>query len=82
MFRCKTCGCHGFKLVVQPDFNGNIEIYTNGHEDVMIRVGKQEFVADLAFINRFAACEECGQTRQWEYFYPMAEETAQRRSHG
>lgn len=82
MFRCKACGGNTFKMVVQPHFQGSLEIYSSAADDVMIRVGTQEFVADLAFINRFAACQDCGQTHQWEYFYPHAEEAATQRAQG
>lgn len=70
MFQCKTCQSTEFKLVVQPQFDGNIDIHTNEHDEVLIKAGSQEFIADLLFMNQFAVCKRCNGIKQWEYFFP------------
>jgi hypothetical protein len=70
MFKCKVCGATEFNFALNPDHKGPAPIVSqNEHDDVLIRVGEREFIADLAFMNQFAVCI-CGEIRTWEYFYP------------
>ena len=36
MFKCKACGAITFKLVIDPNFDGRVDVTTNAHDDVMI----------------------------------------------
>ncbi len=60
--------------MTQPGFSGHIEVETDHHQDVVIRVNGQEFLADLMFMNQFALCETCDSVGDWQYFYPKTEE--------
>lgn len=70
MFRCKECHATEFNLVINPDFKGEVEISTNEHQEVIVRAGGQEFIADLMFMNQFGVCSECGSIKNWEYYFP------------
>ncbi len=69
MFQCQACKSQEFTLMMQPDKKADVSIAINEHQDVEITVNGQRFVADLAFMNQFAACAECSATKQWDYFY-------------
>jgi hypothetical protein len=69
MFQCQACGCQEFKLMMQPGTEADVSIAINEHQDVEITVNGKRFVADLAFMNQFAACTGCSATKQWDYFY-------------
>lgn len=70
MFKCKECSSTEFQLVVQPEYEGLVEISENEHREVVVRAGSQEFIADLMFMNQFAVCRNCGSIKSWEYFFP------------
>ncbi len=73
MFKCKECGATDFHLMVRPEFDGQVELWTNEHEEVVVKVaGRGEFIADLMFMNDFAVCKGCGGIKQWEYFFPRS----------
>lgn len=69
MFKCKECGSTEFKLVVQPGFNGQVEVSQNEFNEVVVTANQQEFIADLMFINQFAVCRQCEAIKCWEYFF-------------
>ncbi len=69
MFQCQACGSQEFQLMMQPGMDAEVAITINEHQDVEITVNSQRFVADLAFMNQFAACADCSTTKQWDYFY-------------
>jgi hypothetical protein len=75
VFKCKSCGSTEFNLALSPNFQGNVEIAQNEHEEVVITAGAHEFVADLMFMNQFAVCT-CGEIRQWDYFFKKANRQA------
>lgn len=54
--------------MLQPGYRGTVEISTNEHDEVVVRVNERTFIADLMFMNRFAVCV-CGDIQQWEYFF-------------
>ena len=70
MFKCRECNSTEFQLVVSPNFGGQVEITTNEHKEVVIKVNNQEFIADLMFMNQFGVCQGCGGIKNWEYFFP------------
>ncbi len=70
MFRCKKCAATEFKLMLQPAFEGKVDIAHNENQEVVIRVEGKEFLADLMFMNQFAICKECDAINQWEYYFP------------
>ena len=72
MFQCQACGSLEFNLMVQPSFQHSIVVETTADDDVLIKAGQQQFIADLAFINKFGACAQCKATKQWQYYYPKA----------
>ncbi len=72
MFRCKDCESTEFHLVLNPAFEGSVEVTTNPHDEVLVRANGQEFIADLMFMNQFAVCSNCGAIKQWAYFFPKA----------
>ena len=78
MFKCKACDTTEFHLVLNPSFKGEVEVTTNEHDEVLVRAGsgesKQEFIADLMFMNQFAVCTNCGAIKQWAYYFPKAKE--------
>lgn len=55
--------------MMQPNAAAEVRVETNTAQDVEIHVNGKRFVADLGFMNRFAACAECDATKQWNYFY-------------
>lgn len=70
MFECQTCGSRCFHLMVQPELREQIQLFTNAHQELLIQVGKQPpFTADLAFMNRFATCQDCGSVGEWDYHF-------------
>jgi hypothetical protein len=69
MFKCKDCESTEFQLVVQPEYEGLVEINCNEHNEVVVRANNQEFIADLMFMNQFAVCRNCGAIRSWDYFF-------------
>ena len=74
MFKCRECESTEFHLVLNPSFKGQVEVTTNDHDEVLVRAGagesRQEFIADLMFMNQFAVCSGCGAIKQWMYFFP------------
>ncbi len=70
MFKCKTCDSTEFQLVVQPQYQGSVQVGCNEFNEVVVTVNNQEFVADLMFMNQFAVCQNCGAIKCWEYFFP------------
>lgn len=69
MFKCRACGAHEFQLMLNPSYQGSVEITANEHDEVVIQANNREFIADLMFMNRFAMCH-CGAIQQWEYYFP------------
>jgi len=69
MFKCKECGSTEFKLVVQPGFNGQVDVSHNEFNEVVVTAQGQEFIADLMFMNQFAVCRQCEAIKSWEYFF-------------
>lgn len=59
--------------MVNPKYQGAIDITVNEYGDVEITVNGKTFTADLMFMNQFALCKGCGEKRQWEYSYPPLE---------
>ncbi len=74
MFKCQECGSTQFKLMLQPSFQGAVDIYTNDNKDVIVKVNDKEFVADLMFMNQFAVCSGCEAIKSWQYHYPKEQE--------
>jgi hypothetical protein len=72
MFKCKECHSTEFQLVVHPDYEGTVEISCNEFNEVLVKAGSREFIADLMFMNQFAVCKHCGAIKAWEYFFPEA----------
>ncbi len=70
MFKCQACGSTEFKLMVQPSFQGEIEISTNANDEVVIEANQKSFIADLLFMNQFALCKACEAIRSWVYYFP------------
>jgi hypothetical protein len=69
MFKCKECNSTEFQLVVQPDYQGTLEVSCNEFNEVVVKTHNQEFIADLMFMNQFAVCSSCGSIKNWEYFF-------------
>lgn len=76
MFKCRECGSTEFNLVINPDYDGMVEVKVNEHEEVVVLAGSQEFIADLMFMNQFAVCNDCGGIKKWQYFFPNRLTTA------
>ncbi len=76
MFKCNACGSTEFKLMLQPSFQGKVDIYNNENSDVVVKVNDKEFVADLMFMNQFAVCADCEAIKSWSYFFPKENEPA------
>lgn len=72
MFKCRECGCTEFKLMLQPSFQGKVDMYHHDNGDVVVEVNGKAFIADLMFMNQFALCQGCEAIKAWEYFYPKA----------
>lgn len=70
MFKCRECNSTEFKLMLQPSFQGKVDIDTNENNEVVVKVNGKEFVADLMFMNQFAICRECEAIKSWEYYFP------------
>ncbi|MFN8615139.1 MAG: hypothetical protein U0003_04425 [Vampirovibrionales bacterium] len=70
MFVCQHCNHHGFELVLHPSVRDKVTLAANEHGDIVITVGTQHMVADLAFMNQFATCSHCGARKQWAYASP------------
>jgi hypothetical protein len=70
MFKCRECESTEFKLMLQPSFQGSVDISNNENNEVIIRVNEKEFVADLMFMNQFAVCAACESIRCWDYYFP------------
>lgn len=77
MFKCRSCQGTEFRLLLQPDFKGSVEVDQNAHGDVLIRVNGTEFVADLMFMNQFAVCAGCDTIGAWLYYYPQSDSTTE-----
>lgn len=60
--------------MLQPSFQGKVDITTNANNEVMIRVNDKEFLADLMFMNQFAVCASCDAIKSWEYHFPSEED--------
>jgi hypothetical protein len=56
--------------MLQPGFEGQVELDLNTEDEVLVRVNQQEFIADLLFMNQFAVCEDCDSTNSWAYYFP------------
>jgi hypothetical protein len=56
--------------MLQPSFQGKVNISTNENHEVVVQVNGKEFVADLMFMNQFAICRDCEAIKSWEYFFP------------
>lgn len=56
--------------MTQPGMDADVSIRVNEANDVEIHVNGQRFVADLAFMNRFATCANCHAKHCWDYHYP------------
>jgi hypothetical protein len=69
MFKCKKCQATEFQLVVQKNVQGEVDVDANEFNEVVVKVGSQEFVADLMFMNQFAVCKGCGGIKSWDYFF-------------
>jgi hypothetical protein len=68
VFKCKQCGETEIQLLLRSPVAVRVNI--NDVEEVEITAeGREPFVADLAFANRFARCPN-GHTRQWAYYFP------------
>jgi len=67
MFRCKNCGSTEFKLLLQPSFEGNVDVSVNAKNEVVITVNERSFVADLMFMNQFSICKSCDAIGLWAY---------------
>lgn len=67
MFVCQQCHHHDFELMVQPTATTAVTIRITDVGDVEIQAGSTRFIADLRFMNQFAACAGCGATKQWAY---------------
>lgn len=77
MFKCRQCGSTQFKLMLQPSFEGQVDISTNENHEVVVQVNGKEFIADLLFMNQFAICRECEAIKSWEYHFPKNSAAAQ-----
>lgn len=55
--------------MVQKNFQGSVDVSTNEFNEVLVKAGGQEFIADLMFMNQFAVCKGCDAIKQWEYFF-------------
>ncbi|WP_373531610.1 hypothetical protein [Vampirovibrio sp.] len=69
MFKCKKCQATEFQLVVQKNVQGEVQVATNEFNEVIVKVGDQEFIADLMFMNQFAVCKGCDGIKHWDYFF-------------
>lgn len=70
MFRCSHCGSPEFRLMLNPEFEGAVDIGVNEHQEVIIRSDEDEFIADLGFMNEFASCGDCEAVGDFEYYFP------------
>ncbi|HEY9744671.1 MAG TPA: hypothetical protein V6C99_00480 [Oculatellaceae cyanobacterium] len=73
MFQCKNCRSNEFQLMLQPNYQGTVEVGCNEFDEVVITVNQQTFIADLMFMNQFAVCQDCGAIKSWDYFFPEPE---------
>lgn len=73
MFQCKNCRATEFQLMVQPGYQGTVEVSYNEFDEVVLQVNGKSFVADLMFMNQFAVCKECDAIKSWEYYFPKGE---------
>lgn len=65
MFHCNQCGAAQIELQLQPGL-GHATITPNTFGDWVVSVPNYpDFVADLAFLNRFATCLNCKASQCW-----------------
>lgn len=82
MFQCGECDYSEFDLMVRTDQSTPVSVSTNQHDEIVIRVGQRPpFVADIAFMNRFASCRHCGTTGMWRYWFPSRDSVRSSASH-
>ena len=68
-FKCTKCGEEKFNLKLASPSSKALEWHYNEHQDLILGIEGQSFVADLGFMNRFASCKNCNATRSWAYSY-------------
>ncbi|MFN7311093.1 MAG: hypothetical protein ACK5T0_06955 [Vampirovibrionales bacterium] len=73
-FKCTKCGNDQFSLKLASPSSKVLEWHYNEHQDLVLSVEGQSFVADLGFMNRFASCKNCKATRSWAYSYEAPSE--------
>lgn len=62
--------------MLQPSFQGSVDIYNNDNHEVVVSVNGKEFIADLMFMNQFSVCADCDAIKAWEYHFPKSAEDA------
>ncbi|MCE2929974.1 MAG: hypothetical protein LW809_01120 [Vampirovibrionales bacterium] len=73
-FKCTKCGSQEFNLKLASPSSLLLKWHYNEHQDLILSVEDQSFVADLGFMNRFASCKQCLATRSWAYSYECPSE--------
>jgi hypothetical protein len=68
-FKCIKCGDEQFNLKLTSPSSKTLQWHYNEHQDLILSVEGQSFVADLGFMNRFASCKTCKALRSWAYSY-------------
>jgi len=68
-FKCVKCGSEQFNLKLASPSRKALQWQYNEHQDLVLSVDGQSFVADLGFMNRFASCKTCKALRSWAYSY-------------
>jgi DNA-directed RNA polymerase subunit M/transcription elongation factor TFIIS len=73
-FKCTKCGDDQFNLKLASPSSKELKWHYNEHQDLILSVENQSFVADLGFMTRFASCKKCKATRSWAYSYETPSE--------
>ena len=68
-FKCIKCGSEQFNLKLASPSSKALQWHYNEHQDLVLSVEGQSFVADLGFMNRFSFCKTCKALRSWAYSY-------------
>ncbi len=74
-FKCTKCNNDQFNLKLASPASKSLAWHYNEHQDLILSVENQSFVADLGFMNRFASCKNCKATCSWTYSYKTPNET-------
>jgi hypothetical protein len=54
--------------MLQPSFQGNVDVSLNAKQEVVITINEKSFIADLMFMNQYSVCKSCEAIGIWAYF--------------